>query len=400
MIIKALLLIRVLLQKLLLSELTVPCTVSGTCLPNCFTIPNPSTDVQKEFDLFYDKLLDLFNNYYPLRTITVSSRDPDYVTPAIKAKLRRKNRLMHVGRLDEADALAKQIAKDISKSTKSRLSHISLRRGTKGVWAAVRELTGRKRQVAVVDGITAQSLNDHYAAISTDSQYSIPVRKPLTTPITDNHVTDWEIFKLLDKLRPTATGLDLIPAWFLHLAAPVLCKPLSRLFNLSLSTGIVPSQWKQAYIQPVPKVPAPTTHADFRPISITPVLTRIFEKIIVRRYIYPALLAPPPTLTFHDQFAFRPTGSTTAALVSILHAITSLLTANSYVIVIALDFSKAFDTVRHSAVLQKLAQLDIPDHIFNWISDYLQDHSHCIIVQQLFIGFANCLCQYNPGVWC
>jgi len=147
------LLIRVLLQKLLLSELTVPCTVSGTCLPNCFTIPNPSTDVQKEFDLFYDKLLDLFNNYYPLRTITVSSRDPDYVTPAIKAKLRRKNRLIHVGRLDEADALAKQIAKDISKSTKSRLSHISLRRGTKGVWAAVRELTGRKRQVAVVDGI-------------------------------------------------------------------------------------------------------------------------------------------------------------------------------------------------------------------------------------------------------
>ena len=84
---------------------------------------------------------------------------------------------------------------------------------------------------------------------------------------------------------------------------------------------------------------------------------------------------------------------------SILLAITSLLTANSYFIVIALDFSKAFDTVRHSAVLQKLAQLDIPDHIFNWISDYLQDHSHCI-VQQLFIGFANCLCQYNPGVWC
>ena len=96
-----------------------------------FDNPNPSTDVQEEFDFFYDKLLDLFNNYYPLRTITVSSRDPDYVTPAIKAKLRHKNRLMHVGRLDEADALAKQIAKDISKSIKSRLSNISLRRGPK-----------------------------------------------------------------------------------------------------------------------------------------------------------------------------------------------------------------------------------------------------------------------------
>jgi len=137
------------------------------------------------------------------------------------------------------------------------------------------------------------------------------VCKPLTTPITDNVVTDWEVFKLLDKLCPTATGLDLIPAWLLHLAAPVLCKPLSQLFNLSVSTGIIPSPWKQAFIQPVPKVPASTTHADFRPISITTVLTGIFEKITVRRYIYPALLAPPPTITFHDQFAFHPTGSTT-----------------------------------------------------------------------------------------
>jgi len=92
------------------------------------------------------------------------------------------------------------------------------------------------------------------ATISTDSQYSISVHKTLTTPITDHHVTDWEVFKLLDKLRPTATGLDLIPAWFLRLAAPVLCKPLSRLFSVSVSTGIVPSQWKQAYIRPVPKV--------------------------------------------------------------------------------------------------------------------------------------------------
>ena len=74
------------------------------------------------------------HNYYPLRTITVSSRDPDYVTPAIKAKLRRKNRIMRVGRLDEADALAKQISKDISKSTKSQLSHILVVKTSCSCW--------------------------------------------------------------------------------------------------------------------------------------------------------------------------------------------------------------------------------------------------------------------------
>ena len=129
-----------------------------------------------------------------------------------------------------------------------------------------------------------------------------------------------------DHLRPTATGLDQLPAWFLRLGAPVFCRPIARLFNLSLSTSTVPQQWKQASIRPLPKVAAPKQHADFRPISITPVLTRVMERTIVTKFLYPAFLSPPPTLSFGDQFAFRPTGSTTAALIQLFHTITTMLT--------------------------------------------------------------------------
>ena len=108
---------------------------------------------------------------------------------------------------------------------------------------------------------------------------------------------------------------------------------------------IVPSQWKAAYISPVPKVSTPQSHTDFRPISVTSVLTRIMKCIIVRDYLYPALQAPTPILNFSDQFGFRPTGSTTATLITILQSVTSLLVDNPYVAVIAVDFSKAFDTV-------------------------------------------------------
>ena len=89
------------------------------------------------------------------------------------------------------------------------------------------------------------------------------------------------------------------------------------------------------------------------------------ERTIVQHFFYPALLHPPPTLSFTDQFAFRPSGSTTAAIISILHCITSLLTTNPYVVVIALDFSKAFYTVCHHTLLCKLAQMDIPNNVFN-----------------------------------
>jgi len=148
------------------------------------------------------------------------------------------------------------------------------------------------------------------------------------------------------------------------------------LFNLSLSNSIVPQQWKQASICPVPKVATPTSHSDFRPISITLVLSWIIERIVVREFIYLALVTPPAALDFTDQYAFRPTGSTTAALTYILQSVTDLLADNPYVSVIALDFSKSFDTVRHYSLLEKIAQLDIPDFVYNWLVHFFCDHSH------------------------
>ena len=83
----------------------------------------------------------------------------------------------------------------------------------------------------------------------------------------------------------------------------------------------------------------------------------------------------PTPLTLADQFAFCPTGSTTAALVTILQDISELLTTNDHVVVISMDFTKAFDSFRHSAIAETLSRLDIPDCIFNWFN-YLNGRKH------------------------
>jgi len=88
------------------------------------------------------------------------------------------------------------------------------------------------------------------------------------------------------------------------------------------------------------------------------------ERLIVTQFLYPALTYSN-TSKFSDQYAFRPTGSPTAAIISLLHTVTHLLTDNPYVVVISLDFSKTFDTVRHSALLDKVAQLDMPDEVYD-----------------------------------
>jgi len=78
-----------------------------------------------------------------------------------------------------------------------------------------------------------------------------------------------------------------------------------------------------------------------------------------QRLHIPSTSYPPPSfLSFTDQFAFRPSVSTTATLITILHTIANLLTTNQFVIVIAFDFSKAFDIVRHSTLLNKYFQME------------------------------------------
>jgi len=163
---------------------------------------------------------------------------------------------------------------------------------------------------------------------------------------------------------------------------------------LHLTTLTVPSQWKTAYIRPIPKVPTPSGHADFCPIPVTPVLTRVMEKILVRQFLYPSFITPPPTLSFSDQFAFRPTGSTVAALIYILHTVTQLLTTHQYVIVVTLDLSKAFCSVHHATLLDKMADLDIPDNVYNWLVSYFSGHWHCT----KYDGLTSTFREISPGI--
>jgi len=216
------------------------------------------------------------------------------------------------------------------------------------MWPVVREITGRQGTSARVDGITAEMLSRHYAGISTDPAYVKPAQKQIEgTTCPPQCISEWGTFRMLDSLRPTSAGLDGLPAWFFKIAAPIFCYHLSYLFYLSLSTSTVPRQWKEACIRPIPKMPSPHQPADFRPISVTPILRRLMERAVVRSFPYPAFLKNP-YLSFSDQFAFHPTGSTTAAIILLLHTVTSMLQTNPFVVVISLDFSKAFDTVRHS----------------------------------------------------
>jgi len=92
-----------------------------------------------------------------------------------------------------------------------------------------------------------------------------------------------------------------------------------------------------AIITPVPKIAKQVNPADFRPISVTSNIGKIHRETL----FYPSLQLLPPGLDFTDQYSFRPSGSTTAALVAFFqvpHHIRTLLSANPFVFVYSFDF--------------------------------------------------------------
>jgi hypothetical protein len=303
------------------------------------------------------------------------------MTPTIKSLLREKNFLMRKGKLEQANALADRIGTLIIKGNTEWLSDCDPRipGGAKAMWNKVNEITGSKARPSSTPPDPAV-LNAHYAATSTDPNYSEPLLKS-SCAANNAWPSEQSVFYALDHLKQSDTGLDGLPTWFLRLAAPGISMPLTYLYRLSMFESKVPTQWKSACITPVPKIAAAVNCSDFRPISITPVLSRLLEKLITRDILYSMLTSPALAELLTDQYAFRPTGSTTAAIIAILSDLTHLINIHPYVHVIGLDFSKAFDTVRHSTLMEKLAAFPIDDQVYNWIANYLCNRTHCTKVQ-------------------
>ena len=245
---------------------------------------------------------------------------------------------------------------------------------SRDVWDTVRQITGKK-QHSIPPGIDCDSLNDYYSTSSTDPSYSPPLLKFSCT-----HPSPWPteevVFHALIHFRSTAAGPDLLPAWLLKLAAPSISSPASHLFRLSISSSIVPRQWLSSTIVSIPKIAKPLTCTLPSLHPFFPIL----EKLLVRRYIYPSLSSPstPSTssiISLQDQFAFKPSGSTTAASTGLLKIISDNLEICPFVHLVAFDFSRAFDTVRHATLFEEVAQFSVLDPIYNWMVNFFSGES-------------------------
>ena len=190
-----------------------------------------ATDLQLSFDLFYKQILCMLNLHFPVSTVTLTSRDPPYVTPRIKSILRARNRHMHAGKLELAAACSEQVASLIAKANENRLVGLSGKTAPRTLWSEVNIALNRgKPSIINRSGTSLDSsvFNAHYASVSADAHYTAPSPKH-TCALPEELFDEMSVFWLLEHIKDTSAGPDGLPAWFLRLAAPVIARPLAWL---------------------------------------------------------------------------------------------------------------------------------------------------------------------------
>ena len=188
-----------------------------------------------------------------------------------------------------------------------------------------------------------------------------------------------------------ATSCDINPK-ILKMSADVCSFAIKNCFNTSLSSSSFPSELKRASITPVYKKDDATCVENYRPISILPTVSKVFEKLMAEQLI-PFLQARFSKLLC----GFRKAHSTQHALLRLLNRWQKALDDSNIVGTVLMDLSKAYDCLPHDLLIAKLAAYGVNYHSLKFIYDYLSNRIHRVKIGNKFSAFLYVLLGIPQG---
>ena len=242
----------------------------------------------------------------------------------------------------------------------------------------------------------AEALNAQFkSAFSTRAAFSaedfeertgVPPSPPQNSPtLSTIEITEPGVEKLLLNLNPhKAPGPDKIAPRLLKELAHELAPALTALFRSSLKTGYVPHDWRTALITPIFKKGERYCPENYRPISLTSVICKMFEHILVSSIMN---FAETNQIICPEQHGFRKKRSCESQLIGLVDEISHSLERGQDTDLIVMDFSKAFDKVSHSLLLHKIRHYGITGQVNNWIESFLTGRQQAVVVDGATSGF-------------
>jgi hypothetical protein len=333
-------------------------------------------DTQTKFDIFYSSIHETIEQTQPYKTIKIKGDKP-WMTTEIKQEIIKRQRLFYLNKFDEWKTQCNTINKLIKKRKKAHFKKLTTNT-PKETWKAINELKNEPKTEIKSSIEECEKINNFFTSSwGNNKQPNIQqhTTRDSTKPI---RIKQLEILQELENLdSKKATGPDNISPLILKSARYELVEIITHLINSSLQSNVVPTQWKQADIVPIPKINKPTEPSDFRPVALTSVLCKILERILTKYIIEHT----QNLWRNSDQFGFLPNKSTSDAVIKVIEDWSEATDKQEEIHAVFFDFSKAFDLVDHDILLNKINK-HIPRWLTTWIAQYLINRTQRVKIQE------------------
>ena len=239
----------------------------------------------------------------------------------------------------------------------------------------------------------AEILNNQFKSVfSQDSDNLPPPPNPEFPVMADINITVNGIYKLLHNLNPhKAAGPDNISPRVLKELAAEIAPCLQIIFCSSYETGTVPEDWRTANVSPIFKKGEKYKASNYRPVSLTCIVSKLMEHIITSSIMSHA---NKYDILYKHQHGFRSKLSCETQLVEFITDVTENMSNGTQTDVIVMDFSKAFDKVSHQKLVWKLQRYGICNRTNAWIASFLTGRTQRVLVE----GEASSTATVSSGV--
>ena len=310
------------------------------------------------------------------------------------------------------------INRDIKLSKKSYYSQYfnECKHNMKKTWKGINELINTRSSLNNINQLNlnnniitdpkliANSINDFFVNVGPNTDKSIPItpispmaflssRVELNFSISPTTIQE-VMFLLLQLDDNKSTGPSNIPIKLLKVAGPIIVPLLVSIFNLSFSTGQFPDLMKLAKVIPIFKIGLRSDVNNYRPISLLPIFSKLLEKLMHKR-LYSFL--DLNKVIYNSQFGFQKNRSTSHSLIEIVEQIRDCIDTGNYGCGIFIDLKKAFDTVNHNILLQKLEHYGIRGASLDWFASYLRGRAQYVFCNNSKSDIKSITCGVPQG---
>lgn len=345
-------------------------------------------NVDEQWNIFMSDFTNIFNKNFPKKLSMNKKHLSKYRSPEIEEIKKRLDILLIMSNASKQHM-------DLYRNTKKEYDHALKKQRTKSyeervirsdnksktMWQICKEISGtiKDQENYQLEGTPeeiAENLNIHFNNTVTDILKNLP-----TIAINYSHM------KYIDKsfyLKPTtptevenlgksiknkfSSGDDEIPIMIVKLALPAVSKIISYIINNSFKYGIFPESLKMALIKPIFKEGHPEILSNYRPISLLPAFSRVFEMLVSARIIN---FFNEEELFNHTQHGYLHGRSTQTAIFQFVQYILELLEDKKMALGIFLDISKAYDSLNMEYLLKKLEFYGVRGNANDWLKSYM-----------------------------